>query len=149
MIEKTIKYKNYNGQDREKKVLFHLNTAEVTEWLSTDGDYTLDQQMAYVIEHRNGIETIKIFKDLIARSYGEKSLDGERFEKSEEKTTAFVQSAAYPVLFNELLTDANKAVEFFVGILPEDFASEVDKIMKNTSPNDLVDNIKPIGVPMA
>lgn len=136
-------------RNEKKKVLFHLNTAELTEWLSTDGDYTLDQQMAYIVEHRNGIETIKIFKDLIARSYGEKSLDGERFEKNEEKTTAFVQSAAYPVLFNELLTDADKAVEFFVGILPEDFASEVDKIMKNTSPNDLVDNIRPIGVPMA
>ncbi len=130
MIEKIIKYKNYNGQEKSRRCLFHLNTAEVTEWLSTDGDYGLDDRLNQILEERNGAETIDIFKDLIARSYGEKSLDGETFLKTPDITNRFICSAAYPELFNELLTDAKKAAEFFVGILPHDLSIQVDKIMK-------------------
>lgn len=133
MIEKVIKYKNFNGKEREKKCLFHLNTAEITDWLSTDGDYTLDQRLSQIIESNNGAETINAFNDLIYRSYGEKSLDGERFMKDPEILRAFVESGAYPKLFEELLSDTSKAIEFFIGILPADFASEVEKIVANMS----------------
>lgn len=131
MIEKTIKYVNYNGKEKEKKCLFHLNVAEVTEWMSTDGDYTLDQQLEKIVESNNSSETIRTFQDLIQRSYGEKSLDGERFMKSPEITRAFVETEAYPALFTELLSDTSKAIEFFVGVLPADIAKDVEKIMAN------------------
>lgn len=131
MIEKTIAYENFNGVKKTRKCLFHLNTAEISNWLATEGDYTLADRLEVIMEQRNGLETIKVFEDLIARSYGEKSLDGEQFVKNDEVRNGFIQSAAYPVLFNELLSDTSKAVEFFVGILPKDFSDEVEKIMKN------------------
>ena len=61
---------------------------------------------------------IDLFKDLILRSYGEKSADGRRFIKSKELSTAFSQTEAYSELFMELVTDAEKAAEFVNGITP-------------------------------
>lgn len=133
MFAKTVKYVNYNDQEREKTLLFHLNDAEVLDWLATDGDYTLADKLGQMMDKRDGETTLEFFKDLIYRSYGEKSLDGERFVKSKEVKEAFIESPAYPVFFNEILTDAKKAVEFFVGILPKDYQGEVRSALSEVS----------------
>jgi hypothetical protein len=62
---------------------------------------------------------IKIFKDLILKAYGEKSLDGKRFIKSPELSDAFSQTEAYSQLFMELATDADAAANFVNGIVPK------------------------------
>lgn len=67
---------------------------------------------------------IKIFKDIILKSYGEKSPDGKRFIKSEEMSTAFSQTEAYTELFMELSSDADAAAAFINGIIPADMAKK-------------------------
>jgi hypothetical protein len=62
---------------------------------------------------------MQVIDELIEKSYGVKSLDGKRFEKSEDITRAFKQTPAYDELFMELVTDADKAANFVNGILPE------------------------------
>jgi len=61
---------------------------------------------------------IEVFKDLILKSYGEKSPDGKRFVKNQELRDAFSQTEAYSELFLELATNPEAAAAFVNGIVP-------------------------------
>ena len=62
---------------------------------------------------------IKVFKELILRSYGKKSDDGRRFIKNKELVEEFKDSEAYSELFMELATNAEAASAFVNGITPK------------------------------
>lgn len=126
MYGKKMKYINYNGEERERKFYFNLNKAELLEMeLSTNGGY--ETYINRIIETRDQAELIRIFKDLILRSYGVKSDDGERFIKNQQLIDEFVQTEAYSDLFMELATNAEAATEFVNGIIPPALAVEVQK----------------------
>lgn len=126
MYGKKMKYVNYNGEERERKFYFNLNKAELLEMeLSTNGGY--ETYINRIIETRDQAELIRIFKDLILRSYGVKSDDGERFIKNQQLIDEFVQTEAYSDLFMELATNAEAATEFVNGIIPPALAVEVQK----------------------
>lgn len=117
MIKKTIKYPDYNGIERTEDFFFNLSKAELAEMeLSTEGGFA--EMVEKIIAAQDRPALIKIFKDLILRSYGEKSADGKRFIKSEELSIAFSQTEAYSQLFMELATDAQAASEFVNGVVP-------------------------------
>ena len=117
MIKKTITYKDYNDVERTEDFYFNLTKAEVMEMeMGTEGGFA--EMINKVINAKNAPAIIKIFKDLILKAYGEKSLDGKRFVKSEEISTAFAQTEAYSKLFMELATDADAAAKFVNGIIP-------------------------------
>lgn len=126
MIKRTIKYVDYNSQEREEDFYFNLNEAELTEMeLSQDGGLT--QYIDRIVKERNGKEIIKIFKDLVLKAYGVKSDDGRRFIKNDEVRDDFAQTEAYNKLFMELATDAEAAAKFVNGIVPPDFDKEKTK----------------------
>lgn len=117
MIKKTIKYTDYNGVERVEDFYFNLSKAEVAEMeLSIEGG--LSVKLESIVNSKNNKEIVSIFKDIILRSYGEKSLDGKRFIKNKEIRESFEQSEAYSELFMELALNDNMAVEFINGILP-------------------------------
>lgn len=127
MIAKTIKYKDYNGVEREDKFYFNLSKAEVTEMeLSTQGG--LADKIKTIIEANDTPEIIKTFKELILASYGEKTADGKRFRKVDDQgrklSIAFSETEAYSNLFVELANDDVKAAEFVNGIMPVDLSKE-------------------------
>lgn len=126
MYVKKIKYEDYNGEQRERRFYFNLNKAELLEMeLSTNGGY--ENFIKRIIETRDQAELIKIFKDLILKSYGMRSDDGERFIKNAQLTEEFTQTEAYSELFMELATNAEAATEFVNGIIPKALAAEVAK----------------------
>lgn len=131
MLKKTITYEDYDGNKRTEDFYFNLNKAEIIKWLTTTGDYTIDKVMMRVAKERNGKKIMEIFEGLIKASYGEKSLDGRTFEKSEEIWNRFSHTEAYSELFMELVTDAKKAADFFNKIIPEKLAKEIDDAVKN------------------
>lgn len=141
MLKKTINYTDYDGNDRSEDYFFNLNKSEVIKWLTTTGDYTLDKVMERLANERNGKKIMEIFEDLIKRSYGKKSLDGRKFEKSEEIWNDFFQTEAYSSLFTELVTDARKAAAFVNAIIPKDMSDEISKIVKD-NPNGIPDSLK-------
>lgn len=117
MLTKTITYTDYNGLDRTEKFYFNLTEAEVAEMeLTTEGG--LSGMIEKIIEAKDLPTLIKIFKELILKSYGEKSADGRRLIKNDEVREAFSQTEAYSKLFMELAFDADKAAEFVNGITP-------------------------------
>ena len=123
MIKKTITYTDYNGNDRTEDFYFNLTKAEVMEMeMSTKGG--LAEMIQRIIAAQDQPAIIKIFKDLIIKAYGVKSLDGKRFMKSDEITDDFVQTEAFSQLFMELATDADAAAKFVNGIVPADMAKQ-------------------------
>lgn len=140
MLKKTITYEDYDGNTRTEDFYFNLNKAEIIDWLTVSGGYTLDKLMEKLIKTENVKEVMEIFKDLIYRAYGEKSLDGRRFVKSKEIKDNFVETEAYSVLYMELIGDPKAAADFFNGIMPKDMAEDVQKIMAN--PDELPSDIR-------
>ena len=130
MYTKTIEYTDFNGTKREEDFYFHLSNAELMEMeMSTVGG--LAEMIQNVVKANDATAIIKIFKDLILKSYGEKSADGKRFMKVDDNGTplsvAFSQTEAYSKLFMELATDDDAAAEFVNHIIPEDAAAEFEK----------------------
>ena len=133
MLKKTIAYTDYNGVERKEDFYFNLSKAEIMEMeMSTSGGLT--EMISKIVAAQDTPAIIKLFKDLVLKAYGEKTLDGKRFVKIDENgiplARAFSQTEAYSVLFMELATDAEKASEFVNGIVPADVgkaAKEEDK----------------------
>lgn len=117
MLKKTITYTDFNGVDRTEDFYFNLTEAELTEMeLSINGG--LSDYIQKIISAQDAPSIINVFKDLLLKAYGEKSLDGRRFVKNQEIRDAFEQTPAYSQLFMELATDDKKAAEFINGIVP-------------------------------
>lgn len=126
MLKKTITYTDFNGNERTEDFYFNLSKAELTEMeLSADGG--LAETLKRIIDAKDSRQLVKIFKDLVLRSFGEKSADGKRFIKNEQLREEFSQTQAYSDLFMELATNDKAAVEFVNGILPADLADAVSK----------------------
>jgi len=117
MLKKTIKFVDYNGVEREEDFHFNLTRAELTEMeLSMDGGMT--EYIEKIVSEQDGPKMVQLWKDLMLKSYGEKSLDGKYFVKNDKVRDLFSQTEAYSVLFMELATDADLAADFVNGIIP-------------------------------
>lgn len=119
MLKKAITYVDYNGVERTESFYFNLSKAELIEMeYGTVGTFT--SMIQNIIDAQDEPELIKLFKSLILKSYGKKSADGRRFEKSEEISKDFSETEAYVILFMELARDSKAASEFVNGLIPAD-----------------------------
>ena len=118
MLKKTVTYKDYNGLERTENFYFNLTETEIMEMeVGTVGG--LAEMITKIVEAKDAPAIMKTFKDLLLKAYGEKSLDGKRFEKKNgQLAEAFAETEAYSIIFMELVTDAEKAAEFINGIVP-------------------------------
>lgn len=118
MLQKTIKFINYDGKPVERVCYFNLMKSEIMELeMSTQGG--LAEMITKIVEAQDAPQIIAIFKKLILLAYGEKDVDGEHFNKSPEISARFANSLAYSALFMELATDADAASAFVNGIIPK------------------------------
>jgi len=85
--------------------------------MSTNGG--LSAMLEKLVATQDMPSIIKIFKDLVLKSYGEKSADGKRFIKNKELVEGFSQTEAFPNLFMELSTDSVLSAAFVNGIVPQ------------------------------
>lgn len=126
MLEKTIKFKDYRGEEREETFLFDLSPAELTEMeLSQEGG--MSNYIKKITATKDMPSLVKLFKELILKSYGEISDDGRRFIKDEKLAIEFSQTLAYSKLFMELVTDDTAAAAFINGIIPQEMLQEGQK----------------------
>lgn len=119
MLKKTIDYVDYNGNDRSEDFYFNISHAELLELeASEEGGY--GQFLENIVNENNPKKIIEIFKTLILKAYGQKSVDGRHFVKNDEIRADFEQSEAFNALVVDLVTNAGEAAEFANGILPQD-----------------------------
>ena len=124
MYKKTITYPDYNGEEIKEDFYFNLTKAEILE-MQLEKEGGLAEKIQAIVDSKNVPELIKIFKELILRSYGKKSDDGKRFIKSPELSREFTQTEAYSELFMELATDSDAASAFINGNIPANLAKEL------------------------
>lgn len=133
MLKKTITYTDYNGLERTENFYFNISKAELAEMEhSVDGGF--DQMILKIIETNDMPGLTKIFKDIIMKSYGEKSADGKQFNKYDKNgyllANGFAQTEAFSVLYMELASDDIAAVNFINQIMPKQDTTEVGKKLK-------------------
>lgn len=126
MIKKTIKYTDYNGDEREEDFYFNLTKAEIMEMqLNQDGG--LAAKIQEIVKAKDVPAIIRVFKDLLLKSYGKKSDDGRFFIKNAKLREEFEESPAFSEIYMELATDADKASEFVNGIIPPQLKEQMNK----------------------
>ena len=88
MLKKTMTYTDCNGNQRTEDFYFNLTKAEIAEMeMSTAGG--MAEMIQKIVDTQDGPAIIKIFKDLVLKSYGEKSADGKSFIKIKNGTIVF------------------------------------------------------------
>lgn len=133
MLKKTITYEDFNGETVSEDFFFHLSKAELVELeLSHDGG--LSETLKRIVIAEDSKSIIAEFKNIILTAYGKRSDDGRRFIKNQEFRDEFVSTEAYSVLFMELVTDTDAAIEFINGIVPAGMAEEAAKLTNNEKP---------------
>lgn len=126
MLTKAIKYVDYNGNEKTKNFYFNLTKSEITE-MELSERAGLEGLIKQIIntDDRKGI--IDLFKRIVLSAVGEKSADGERFEKSDEIRAAFEQHPAWDILFMDLIANEKSMADFINAIIPQEIASEAQK----------------------
>ena len=115
-------YTDYNGNPRTEDFYFNLSKGECLDMqMSIDGGMTAYIQR--IINEQSQPKLYAYFKDVVVKSYGKKSLDGRQFIKNEEQTQEFLQTEAFSDLMVMLVSNAEKAAEFFNHIIPQVKAS--------------------------
>ncbi len=118
MLKKTIKYVDFDGNERTEDFYFNLTKAECAEMeLAAEGG--LAKMLQKIVAAQDSKRIVEIFKDIVLRAYGEKSADGRRFIKSQELKDGFSQTEAYSELFMELATNADAAADFVNSVIPQ------------------------------
>lgn len=119
MVRKEIKCVDFEGNERTEVHWFNLTRAEMIEFEAMYPGGTLEtlEFMSKEPEKHAG-DIIKIFKELIMRSYGERTADG-RFVKSQQARDAFGASEAYSELFMELTSNEEASGAFIAGLTPK------------------------------
>jgi len=140
MYKKTISYTDYDDIERSEDYYFNLSKSELMEmdFSATGG---MEKLIRSVIATRDTKRIMEIFKDIILRAYGEKSLDGKRFIKVRDGhrlADDFAETGAFDALFIELATNDKAATEFINGIIPKALADEIASKEDNTIA--LIDN---------
>ena len=129
MLKETRTYTDYDGVERTEDFYFALSKAELAEMeLSTDGG--MQAMIEKIINSKDNKKIVEIFKEILLKSYGEKSDDGKRFVKSPELSKAFSETPVYSDMFMELATDEEKASAFIDGILPSDMQDQLAEVRK-------------------
>lgn len=115
MYKETIEYVDFDGVARKDDFYFNLSRAEMIEYENSELG-GVSKLLERIIESEDNVEIMRMFKRFLMMSYGEKSLDGRRFIKSDELSLGFTQTEAYSELLMKLFSDPKYASEFINGV---------------------------------
>jgi hypothetical protein len=123
MYKKTITFEDYNGEKVTEDFYFNLTKAELME-MNFQASGGLENYARSIINTRDTATMMKIYKDLLLKSYGVKTPDGKHFMKTETIRVEFECSPAFSELYTELLVDDKAAADFFNGIIPKELEND-------------------------
>lgn len=133
MLKKSITYTNFNGEEKTSDFYFNLTKTELVKLeASVPGGFTSRVLGLFGLNSKNakeGVdasdvavdytkEIIGLFETLILSAYGKRSADGDSFIKNDQVREEFKNSAAYDVLFMELMSNPEAAGAFMKAVIP-------------------------------
>ena len=117
MYSETMTFTDFDGVQRTEKFYFNLTKQEVLKMdICEEGGMV--KSLEKIIAESDGKRLYQRFEAIVDTAYGQKSLDGRRFMKSEGILNNFKQTNAYSDLIIKLATDAKYAANFMNSILP-------------------------------
>jgi len=127
MYERTFTYKGFDGKTYSDTYNFYLSKADLLE-IHLGTFVGLDVLLKQLVETKNGKEIMAIVKEFIMKSVGRVSSDGRRFVRNDEIREEFLETPAYSELFEELVLDPNKVIEFLSNVTPEEVGSKMREL---------------------
>lgn len=136
MVTKAIKFTNYNGEEKTKTCYFALSKTDMVLLNAKYGD--LAEYTRKCLEKDREAFFTFLIDDIIVRSYGQRSEDGDSFIKKPEDAVLFRYSPACDELLIELLADEEGAnvITFLKSIVPPDVGEAMDKAAVELAVND-------------
>lgn len=135
MFKHNVKYKDFNGNERDEDLYFHLSLPEVTR-LETEIGMTLEEHIRELTNNQSTRELLAFLERIMLSSYGQKTSDGKTFKKTKEARDAFEYSQAYANLFEEIITQPGLAQKFGENV------SETGQDKKNQIKPEVVQLVK-------
>lgn len=127
MLTKRITFEGVEGPITEE-YLFHITQAQILELnlpyandpevADSNAPTGLAKYFQEIVDTNDSTKIYEQFKRIVLLAVGKKSEDGKRFLKSDEIRQDFENTEAYSELIIELMEDAEKAAQFFAGIMP-------------------------------
>lgn len=139
MLKKTITFVDYNDETRTETYYFNLSKTECSDFeFSTAGG--LSAHLKKIVACRDEVQIYSMFKEIVAKAYGEKSADGKYFRKKapdgHRLFDDFEATPAFDVLFIELITNEDTMSSFVNAVIPKDLVpSESDIVSFNQQLN--------------
>lgn len=126
MFSKTIKYKDFNGEDQEKIFWFHLSNAKLAMLAA---DNSLASWSEKMVKSQNQVEILDKIRYLVKLACGIRSDDGQRFIQTEEAQSELLDSPAFDELLFELFVGDN-ASKFFSALVPPEQQKQIEELAK-------------------
>lgn len=124
MYKTTVTYENYNGEKITEDLYFHLSRAEIIKLeMSMEGG--LSSYIDDIISSGSRSKLFEMIEMFITKSYGIKSSNGNKFLKSDEILSDFMDSEAYSEFLMDVFKDDNSLANFFNGVFPKEIISAV------------------------
>lgn len=127
MYKETITYNDFNGLERKEDFYFNLTKTELQK-MEVSKYGSLSTMLSTMANANDVPGMIEAIDNLVLKAYGEKSIDGRQFNKSDAISDAFLHSAAYDVLFNKMITNPDYLFKFIMGIVPVEMQEEMRKV---------------------
>lgn len=128
MHKEIITYNDLNDVQRTEEFYFDLSKPEIVKMqASTKGGY--DVQLRSIAASLDGAQIMEFFENFITKAYGVKSEDGRRFMKSEEISRSFMETPAYEVLFDKLVTDDKYAANFVNAVMRSTSKASISEVL--------------------
>ncbi len=139
MFERTFTYEGFDGKEYKDTWGFYLSKADLLE-IQLGTFVGLDALMKRLIETQNGKEIMAIIKEIILKAVGKPSSDGKHFIRNAEVSEDFHQTEAYSQLFEELVMDGKKALEFITAAVPREIGEMMKAEMAKNNENKAENN---------
>lgn len=143
MLKKTFTYQNYEGQSVTEDLYFNLSTPEIarlSEQLA-GADKDLGEYLEEVMETANVMKIITVISKIVQAAYG-KRIDNNRFSKSPEIVSQFVESAAFEQYIDTLITDKAEARLFTSKVLSTSKVVQMGAAERLATGNTKVGNVQ-------
>lgn len=127
MLTYPITYTDFNGTERTENFLFNYTKAELLKMQLMDPNKDISSTMKEALDSKDSAAIIEFFENLVLNAIGKKSEDGRSFEKTAAYRESFKNSEAYSVMLMDLLTDADKSIDFVTKVIPKDLAEAAQK----------------------
>jgi len=125
MFRKTVTFTNFDDKKVTETHWFNMTRQQMIEWEARTGE-GLKEHFIRLSQSGDKEKLYEAFEDLLLRSFGIKSDDGNRHAKSPEISQDFKNSAAYDQFFMEFFQTDETALAFITGIMPKEWLSEED-----------------------